>query len=65
MSTEKRFKVAVNEDRRNNHLYPWVVKDHGESSESTMGTPVAFTVTEHTAWLYARQLNEDGYISSV
>lgn len=40
--------------RNNNDVYPFVVVDTQE------GIPVAFTVTKHTAYQYARQMNEDG-----
>ena len=54
-----RYQAVANVGRSNNDIYPFVVVDTQE------GVPVAFTVTKHTAYQYARQMNEDGFIFEV
>lgn len=64
-----RFGYEANTNSHNNATYPFVVFDYGDPDESggQFGgrTPIAYTVTQHTAQEYVRQLNENGYIATV
>ena len=58
---EERFQYELNTDFRNSQIYPWVVVDRKDGGR----IPMAYTVSQHTAMQYTRQLNEDGFISAV